>query len=101
MDLNTRVTEQLTNNGAANFGPYPLPDQSGLIYSSNAQVKGREFDLYIVTRKGGTPEKINYTKGFDDFPMFSPDGQWLVFASNRATAEGARDTNLFIARWRP
>src|SRR5690606_12991915 len=31
--------------------------------------------------------------------MFSPDGSRLVFASNRATAEGAHDTNVFVARW--
>jgi Tol biopolymer transport system component len=30
--------------------------------------------------------------------MFSPDGQWLVFASNRANPEG-RETNLYIAKW--
>jgi Tol biopolymer transport system component len=31
------------------------------------------------------------------FPMFSPDNQWLVFASNRGATGG--ETNLFIARW--
>jgi hypothetical protein len=30
--------------------------------------------------------------------MFSPDGRYLVWASNRADPN-ARDTNLFIARW--
>jgi TolB protein len=30
--------------------------------------------------------------------MFSPDGQWLIFASNRADPE-RRQTNLFLARW--
>jgi Tol biopolymer transport system component len=30
--------------------------------------------------------------------MWSPDGEWLVFASNRADP-GGRETNLFIARW--
>ena len=32
---------------------------------------------------------------------WSPDGKWLVFASNRANKEGARDTDLYIARWLP
>jgi len=46
----------------------------------------------------GEPERISYRSGFDGFPMFSPDGRWLVFASNRA---GGHQTNLYIARWIP
>jgi Tol biopolymer transport system component len=35
---------------------------------------------------------------FDGFPMFSPDGSKLVFASNRYGAvEG--ETNIFVADW--
>ena len=54
MDLDTRKVEQLTDNGAANFAPYPVPDDSG-----------------------------------------------VLFASNRGSAKGTRDTNLFVARWVP
>jgi hypothetical protein len=32
--------------------------------------------------------------------MFSPDGQYLVWASNRSNPEG-RETNLFLAKWVP
>ena len=32
-------------------------------------------------------------------PMFTPDGHWLLFSSNRATPEGKSDTNLFLARF--
>ena len=88
---------QLTRNGAANFGPYPLPDDSGFIYASNAGASVREFDLWVVSADGGEPEQITHAEGFDGFPMYSPDGQWLVFASNRG-GDG-RETNLFIARW--
>ena len=35
---------------------------------------------------------------FDGFPMFSPDGRRLVFASNRHAAVRG-DTNVFIADW--
>jgi Tol biopolymer transport system component len=97
MDLDSGNVRQLTDNGRANFGPYPLPDDSGAIFSSNLGASEREFDLYRVGLEGGEPERITYTAGFDGFPVFSPDGRWLVFASNRA-GEGS-ETNLFIARW--
>lgn len=90
---------QLTSNGSANFGPYPLPGDKGAIYSSNAGGNPREFDLYMVGLDAGTPEQVTYTAEFDGFPMFSPDNQWLVFASNRGGQN--RETNLFVARWVP
>ncbi|HET8797498.1 MAG TPA: PDZ domain-containing protein, partial [Thermoanaerobaculia bacterium] len=92
--------KQITSNGAANFGPYFLPDGKRIIYSSNVlDPRGREFDLFIVNKDGsGEAERITTAPAFDGFPMFSPDGKWIVWGSNRANPEG-RDTNLFIARW--
>ncbi len=90
---------QLTNNGAANFGPYPLPGDKGAIFSSNMGANPREFDLWMVGLDGGEPERVTYTAEFDGFPMFSPDNQWLIFASNRGGQN--RETNLFVARWVP
>jgi hypothetical protein len=31
--------------------------------------------------------------------MFSPDGKYLAFASNRASKPGTWDTNLFVTSW--
>ncbi|MCB9670015.1 MAG: PD40 domain-containing protein [Alphaproteobacteria bacterium] len=93
---------QHTSNGKANFGPYPTPDMKQIIYSSNAGGNVREFDLWLAPMEGGgEPVQLTDHAGFDGFPMFSPDGKYLVFASNRATAEGKHDTNLFVARWTP
>ena len=41
---------------------------------------------------------MTFNPTFDGFPMFSPDGKKLVFASNRQ-AEGEGGTNVFIADW--
>ncbi|HVS30789.1 MAG TPA: peptidase M28, partial [Thermoanaerobaculia bacterium] len=90
---------QITNNRAANFCPYFHPDGKRIIYASNAgDPRGREFDMYLISKEGGEPERVTTAPGFDGFPMFSPDGQWLVWASNRADPT-APDTNLFLARW--
>ncbi len=97
MDADGSNVRQLTDNGRANFAPYPLPDGSGAIFASNMGDSEREFDLFTVGLDGGEPDRITYAAGFDSFPMFSPDGRWLVFASNRAGPAG--ETNLFIARW--
>jgi Tol biopolymer transport system component len=36
---------------------------------------------------------------FDGFPMFSPDGKKIIWASNRHDAKPG-ETNLFIADWK-
>ena len=91
---------QVTDNGAANFGPYFFPDGNRIIFSSNLHdPKGRDFDLYAINVDGSNLERITYFDGFDGFPMFSPDGKYLVFASNRNQMKKG-DTNLFIAEWR-
>ena len=91
---------QITDNGAANFGPYFFPDGNKIIFSSNLHdPKGRDFDLYAINTDGSSLERVTYFNGFDGFPMFSPDGKYLVFASNRNQAK-IGDTNLFIAEWR-
>jgi Tol biopolymer transport system component len=89
----------LTSNGAANFAPTFHPDGNRILYSSNAGAKSpREFDLWVLDKRGVEPARVTTAPGFDGFPHFSPDGRWLVWASNRASAESG-ETNLFIARW--
>ncbi len=44
-------------------------------------------------------ERVTWTAGFDGFPMFSPDGSRLVFASNRHNGAPG-ETNVFVTEWR-
>ena len=91
---------QVTYLNVAAFGPYFIPGQQRIIFSSNyGDPKGREFDLWAVSTNGTALERITSSPGFDGFPMFSPDGKTLAFASNRATPAGQQDTNLFLAAW--
>ncbi|HEY5657479.1 MAG TPA: M28 family peptidase [Myxococcota bacterium] len=94
---------QITDNAAANFAPYFLPDNRRVLFSSNLEnPRGRNFDLYLIDPDapdpGSTLERVTFSPDFDAFPMFSPDGRYLVFASNR-NARSPGDTNLFIAEW--
>jgi Tol biopolymer transport system component len=49
---------------------------------------------------GSGLEQVTTHPEFDGFPMFSPDGKRLAWASNRnAPSEGG--TDVFLADWRP
>ena len=101
MNLETRTSIQLTDNGAANFGPYWHPDGRHIIFSSNMQdPQGRNFDLYTINIDNRAIERITHYDGFDGFPMFSHDGRQLVFASNRH-GKVRGETNVFIADFVP
>ena len=99
MDADGSNKVQLTDNGAANFGPYMFPDGERIIFSSNlGDPSGREFDLWAINVDGSGLEQITFSGDFDGFPMFNSDGTKLIFASNRGN-EIARETNLFVADW--
>jgi len=99
MDADGSNKVQLTDNGAANFGPYFFPDGERIIFSSNlGDSSGREFDLWSINVDGSGLEQITHAGDFDGFPMFNSDGTKLIFASNRGN-ELPRETNLFIADW--
>src|SRR6185436_15977960 len=85
---------------AASFAPAFFPSGDRIIFSSNyGDPKGREFDLWAINLDGSDLERITWTSGFDGFPLFSPDGTRLAFASNRN--QGAPgETNVFVARWK-
>lgn len=95
---------QITNNGMANFAPYWHPDNERILFSSsmNSDPKSRapNFDIFMIHEDGTGLKQITFSDVFDGFPMFSPNGKYLVFASNRFNApDKQRDTNVFVAEW--
>ncbi|UCD23247.1 MAG: PD40 domain-containing protein [Gemmatimonadota bacterium] len=89
---------QITDLGHANFAPFFHPDGNRIIFSSNHETGGRDFDLYLIGVDGANLTRVTRYGGFDGFPMFSPDGSKLVFASNRyGSVEG--ETNIFVVDW--
>ena len=98
--------KQITNLGAASFGPAFTADGKKIIFSSNYDAEthatGGEgnFELWMMNLDGTSLERITYSAGFDGFPMFSKDGKKLVWASNR-NGKAPHETNIFIADWVP
>ncbi len=91
--------KQITQLGQANWAPNYTP-AGNIIFCSNHEYKrGFPFNMYLVNENATNLQKISRDKGFDAFPMFSPDGKKIVFCSNRNNG-GTRDTNIFIADWK-
>ncbi len=95
----------MTDFGAASFAPFYFPASVAgaadrrIIFSSNyGDPRGREFDLWAINSDGSQLERITHTADFDGFPMFSPDGKRLAFASNR-NGKAHGETNVFLADW--
>jgi len=90
--------KQVTSLGQANWAPNFLPDGRVIFCSNHEYKRGFPFNMYTMNADGTNIEKISRDKGFDAFPMFSPDKKKIVFCSNRNNG-GTRDTNIFIADW--
>ncbi len=110
MDADGSNKQMITNNGAANFAPFWHPDGKRIIFASNMDdPKRRNFEIYLVDIETRKTERITYfertrpgaqrrSDDFDAFPMFTRDGNRLVFCSNRHN-EKPNETNVFVADW--
>lgn len=105
MDRDGSNKRRILHNGATNWAPSWHPDGKRIIFSSNMDdwrenIKqyGPNFELYIINMDGTELKRITYNNVFDSFPMFSPDGKKIVFASNR-NPDKPRQTDIFIADW--
>jgi dipeptidyl aminopeptidase/acylaminoacyl peptidase len=43
--------------------------------------------IWTIPAAGGEPKELTFGPGEDEEPVYSPDGQWIAFESNRGVAE--------------
>ena len=101
MTLDGRDVRQITKDFGMAWAPYFHPSNEYIIFTTNKEGFSN-FELYIVDRLGyREPVRVSFTDGFDGLPVFSPDGNRLVWTSNRyAQNPGSKDKGqLFVANW--
>jgi TolB protein len=105
MNVDGSDKKMILHNGATNFAPSWHPDGKRIIFASNKddwhediKAYGHNFELFLINTDGASLERLTFNTVFDSFPMFSPDGKKLVWASNR-DPQKPHQTDIFIADW--
>jgi len=87
IDLETFQQTPITTDGDALFeiAPRISPDGALLVYAASPLVDGPK-DLYVQAWDAPVPPlNITQTETVNDtYPVFSPDGQYIAFSSNRS-----------------
>ncbi len=97
MNADGSAVQPLTHLRGTSFAPFWHPSGEKIIFCSNHQ-DFRNFDLFLLQLSSGEIERVTVHPTFDGFPVFSPDGKHLLFASNRAGDQRGK-THIFLADW--
>ncbi|MDE2979230.1 MAG: peptidase M28, partial [Acidobacteriota bacterium] len=108
LDLATGDTREVSTGIGKTTCAFIRPDGSEILYASthhdprSAELQQQELDfrasgrerryawdydpemeIYAVAMAGGEPRRLTNVRGYDAEGAYSPDGEWIVFASTR------------------
>jgi Periplasmic component of the Tol biopolymer transport system len=80
-DLSSGDRKMFARYGGSNMSPAPSPDGNkvAMILSKDGWT-----DLYVQSAGGGTPTRLTKSPQDESSPCWSPDSQWVCFASKDA-----------------
>jgi Tol biopolymer transport system component len=85
---------QVTNDRHVNWGPYWHPSGNWLIFATSRH--GHEnYEVYLIRADGSEASRVTHTPRFDGLPVFSADGELMMWTSQR----GGDGSQLFVARF--
>ncbi len=85
LNLRTLNATELAGTGTSDFFPVASPDQSQIAFVSFAEGDAGDNDIWLMARDGSNAVRLTANPANDVEPSFSPDGNWLMFASNRSS----------------
>lgn len=110
---------QITDNGQVNWAPYWHPSGNFLVYGSSEEGH-QNYEIFAVevnkdqlaaaakdTVAATVPvaarrQRVTFSDGADVLPVFSPDGRWMMWTSQRgpkAEGEARPSSQIWIAEW--
>lgn len=93
-EINAQVKELVNTNGFGSIhSPRLSPNGRFLVFSMFKDKESRDLYLYDLSTHRQT--RLTQDLALDYFPSFSPDGQWVIFSSDRLLAN--TDTKVFNA----
>jgi hypothetical protein len=86
IDAQGRGIIPVTNDYSTTIETQPQwsPDGSQIVYAAALANEGNNYDLYVISARGsGSPSPIYRSPASDRYPVVSPDGRHIAFASDR------------------
>lgn len=99
---------QLTDNRHVNWAPFWHPSGEFMVYASS-EVSHGNYEVFAIPFDAENPEqvqepvRITYASGFDGLPVFSADGEWMMWTAQRGedrSPDGKASSQLWIAKWK-